>query len=127
MIFLLSLWCFTLILTFNIRIEAGGQSLALKPVIEDGDPDLVPGEDDMGAGAALGHSVPTPPGLETIVLSLYLADNCDDGGDNDDCDDDDDDDDDNDDDDDDDDDDNDIDKDDDQDNCNEGDSKNNAQ
>ena len=45
----------------------------------------------MGAGAALGHSVPTPPGLKTIVLSLHLADNRDDGGNNDNYDDDDDD------------------------------------
>ena len=57
-------------LTFNIAIETCGKRLALWAVIEDGDPDLVPGEDDVGSGAALGDSVAAPLGLEPVVLAL---------------------------------------------------------
>ena len=58
--------------TFNIRVEAGRQILPVLAVVVDGDPDLVPGEDDVRPGAALGHAVAAPPGLEAVLLSLHL-------------------------------------------------------
>ena len=33
---------------------------------------LIPCKDDMGPGSTLGHPVPAPPSLETIVFSLNL-------------------------------------------------------
>ena len=56
--------------TFYVPVETCRQSFPLGPVVEDGDPDLVPGEDDVGPGAALAHSVAAPLGLEPVVLPL---------------------------------------------------------
>ena len=58
--------------TFNISVEASRQFLPVLAVVVDGDPDLVPGEDDVRPGAALSHSVAAPPGLEAVLLSLHL-------------------------------------------------------
>ena len=59
-------------LTFNVSVKPGRQILPILAVVVDGDPHLVPGEDDVRPGAALGDPVAAPPGLEAVLLSLHL-------------------------------------------------------
>ena len=61
-----------MISTFHVSIESCGKFFSLLTVVVDGNPDLVPGEDDVRSGASLRDSVAAPSSLEPIPLPLHL-------------------------------------------------------